>query len=181
MIDTELALADLESVEKALDRAARAAKTGDKKVLARKELLDRVRDQLDQARPVRALGLDADERAEIRDLFLLTAKPTMYIANVDEDGFARQPDLDAVRAHAETEGAAVVPVCAAIEAEIVELEDDGAGRVPAGPGARRAGPQPRGARRLPAAGAGDLFHRRTQGGARLDHPGRRHAPPRPPG
>jgi hypothetical protein len=123
VIDTELALADLESVDKALDRAGRSAKAGDKKALARKALLERVRDQLDQGRPVRALGLDADERAEIRDLFLLTAKPTMYIANVAEDGFADNPMLDAVRTHADTEGAAVVPVCAAIEAEIVELED----------------------------------------------------------
>jgi GTP-binding protein YchF len=123
VIDTELALADLETVDKALDRAGRAAKVGDKKALARKQLLDRVREQLDQARPVRALRLDAEERAEIRDLFLLTAKPTMYIANVSEDGFADNPMLEAVRAHAETEGAAVVPVCAAIESEIVELED----------------------------------------------------------
>jgi GTP-binding protein YchF len=123
VIDTELALADLETVEKAFDRAGRAAKAGDKKALARKGLLERVRDQLDQARPVRALGLDAEERAEIRDLFLLTAKPTMYIANVAEDGFVDNPMLEAVRAHAEGEGAAVVPVCAAIEAEIVELED----------------------------------------------------------
>jgi GTP-binding protein YchF len=123
VIDTELALADLETVEKALDRAARAAKAGDKKALARKDLLERVREQLDRARPARALGLDADARAEIRDLFLLTAKPTMYIANVAEDGFAQNPLLEAVQAHAEGEGAAVVPVCAAIEAEIVELED----------------------------------------------------------
>ena len=123
VIDTELALADLESVDKALDRAGRSAKAGDKKALARKALLERVRDHLDQGRPVRALGLDADERAEIRDLFLLTAKPTMYIANVAEDGFADNPMLEAVRVHAEAEGAAVVPVCAAIEAEIVELED----------------------------------------------------------
>jgi len=123
VIDTELALADLETVEKALDRAGRAAKAGDKKALARKALLERVRDQLDLGRPVRALGLDADERAEIRDLFLLTAKPTMYIANVAEDGLADNPLLEAVRTHAEVEGAAVVPVCAAIEAEVVELED----------------------------------------------------------
>jgi hypothetical protein len=123
VIDTELALADLETVDKALDRAGRSAKAGDKKALARKALLERVRDHLDEGRPVRALGLGADERAEIRDLFLLTAKPTMYIANVAEDGFAENPRLEAVRTHAEAEGAAVVPVCAAIEAEIVELED----------------------------------------------------------
>ncbi len=124
VIDTELALADLESVEKALDRATRAAKTGDKKAAVRQELLERVRDQLNVGHAVRALGLDADEQAEIRDLFLLTNKPTMYIANVAEDGFQDNPYLDAVRAHAEREGSQVVPVCAAIEAEIVELEED---------------------------------------------------------
>jgi len=124
VIDTELALADLESVEKALDRASRAAKVGDKKALVRKELLERVRAQLDTGQPVRALGLTADEQAEIRDLFLLTNKPTMYIANVAEEGFQNNPFLDAVRALAEREGAEVVPVCAAIEAEIVELEED---------------------------------------------------------
>ncbi len=124
VINTELALADLESVDKALDRAARQAKTGDKKILARKELLERVRAQLDAGRPVRAMGLGEDERGEIRDLFLLTAKPTMYIANVDEGGFENNPFLDAVAALAADEGAEVVAVCAAIEAEIVELADD---------------------------------------------------------
>jgi ribosome-binding ATPase len=124
VIDTELALADLESVEKALDRASRAAKVGDKKALVRKELLERVCAQLDTGQPVRTLGLTADEQAEIRDLFLLTNKPTMYIANVAEDGFQDNPFLDAVRILAEREGALVVPVCAAIEAEIVELEED---------------------------------------------------------
>jgi GTP-binding protein YchF len=123
VIDTELALADLETVDKGIDRAAKTAKAGDKKALARKDLLERVKAWLDEGRPVRAMGLDADQRAELRDLFLLTAKPTMYIANVDEDGFRDNPMLDAVQAHAEAEGAAVVPVCAAIEAEIVELED----------------------------------------------------------
>ena len=124
IIDTELALSDMESVEKALDRASRAAKVGDKKALARKELLERVRAQLDQARPVRAMGLSDEERMELRDLFLLTAKPTMYIANVAEDGFSANPLLDTVLEHAAGEGALVVPVCAAIEAEIVELADD---------------------------------------------------------
>ena len=124
IIDTELALADLESVEKALDRAGRAAKVGDKKAAVRRDLLERVRVQLDQARPVRTLDLSDDERAELRDLFLLTNKPAMYIANVAEDGFTANPLLDAVRGHAREEGALVVPVCAAIEAEIVELPDD---------------------------------------------------------
>jgi GTP-binding protein YchF len=124
IINTELALADLESVEKALDRAARQAKTGDKKVLVRKALLERVRDHLDAGRPVRALDLSDDERLELRELFLLTAKPTMYIANVDEGGFEDNPLLDAVRWLAKEEGSEVVPVCAAIEAEIFELEAD---------------------------------------------------------
>ncbi len=124
IIHTELALADLDSVEKALDRAQRMAKTGDKKVLVRQALLERVRDQLDMGKPVRALDLDVDEQGEMRDLFLLTGKPTMYIANVAEDGFESNPWLDSVRELAAEEGAEVVPVCAAIEAEIVELEDD---------------------------------------------------------
>lgn len=123
VINTELALADLESVEKALDRAQRAAKTGDKKILGRKALLERVRDGLDAGRPVRTLGLAEDERQELRDLFLLTAKATMYIANVAEDGFRDNPLLDAVRELAAAEGAEVVAVCAAIESEIVELEE----------------------------------------------------------
>jgi GTP-binding protein YchF len=123
VINTELALADLESVQKALDKVVRQAKTGDKKVLARKLLLERVRDHLDQGKPVRSLDLSDDERPEIRDLFLLTAKPTMYIANVAEDGFEDNPYLDAVRQLAEQEGSEVVPVCAAIEAEMAELEE----------------------------------------------------------
>jgi len=123
VINTELALADLESVQKALDKLVRQAKTGDKKVLARKELLERVRDHLDEGRPVRAMTLSDDDQWEIRDLFLLTVKPTMYIANVSEDGFEENPYLDAVRKLAEEEGSAVVPVCAAIEAEMAELDE----------------------------------------------------------
>jgi GTP-binding protein YchF len=123
VINTELALADLESVQKALDKVVRQAKTGDKKVLARKLLLERVRDHLDQGKPVRSLDLSDDERPEIRDLFLLTAKPTMYIANVAEDGFEDNPYLDAVRELAQQEGSEVVPVCAAIEAEMAELDE----------------------------------------------------------
>jgi GTP-binding protein YchF len=122
IINTELALADLETVEKALERAAKQSKAGDKKALARKALLERVREGLDGGTPVRAMDLAEEERAELRDLFLLTAKPTMYIANVAEGGFRDNPHLDAVAGLAASEGAEVVPVCAAIEAEIVELE-----------------------------------------------------------
>ena len=122
-IDTELALADLESVEKALNRYERAAKAGDKDAALRRDLLTRVRAHLDQGKPVRGMGLDADERALLRELFLLTAKPVMYIANVREDGFTNNPHLDRVRERAAGEGAEVVPVCAAIEEELSQLED----------------------------------------------------------
>jgi GTP-binding protein YchF len=123
VIDTELALADMETVGKALDKAVKQSKTGDKSQLARKALLERVSAHLDQGRPVRALDLSAEERAELRELFLLTAKPTMYIANVAEDGFEANPLLERIQAQAADEGAMVVPVCAAIEADIVELDE----------------------------------------------------------
>src|SRR5487761_1574680 len=123
IIDTELALADLGSVEKALDRAAKASKAGDKDALRRRALLERVKTQLDQVRPVRALGLTEEEQRDIRDLHLLTAKPVMYVANVAEGGFEGNPLLAAIAARAAKEGAAVVPVCAAIEAEIAQLEE----------------------------------------------------------
>jgi GTP-binding protein YchF len=122
-IDTELALADLESVDKALDRAQRAAKANDKDALARRPVLQKISDALGAGRPARSVALDADERALVRDLFLLTMKPLMYIANVREDGFEDNPHLDAVRARAAAEGAEVVPVCAAIEEEMTQLDD----------------------------------------------------------
>ena len=92
--------------------------------MVRKEVLSRLRDGLDQGRPARALGLSAEDKAQVRDLFLLTLKPVMYVANVLEDGFTDNPHLDKVRARAEGEGAQVVPVCAAIEEELSQLEDD---------------------------------------------------------
>jgi GTP-binding protein YchF len=124
VINTELALADLESVEKALAKSERQAKTGDKKVLARKALLQRVRDHLNDGEPVRSMPLSEDDQLELRDLFLLTIKPVLYIANVAEDGFESNPHLQALQELAQREGAGVVPVCAAIEAEIVELEEE---------------------------------------------------------
>jgi len=123
-VNTELALADLETLEKALDRADRQAKTGDKKVLVRKSLLERLRDHLDAGRPARSFEQREEERRELRSLFLLTAKPAMYIANVDDGGFEDNPLLDEVSNLARDEAAEVVPICAAIEAEIVELEED---------------------------------------------------------
>ncbi|MCA7025073.1 MULTISPECIES: redox-regulated ATPase YchF [Stenotrophomonas] len=122
-IDTELALADLESVLKALDRANRAAKANDKDALARKPVLEKLAAVLDQGCSARSAGLDAEEKALVRDMFLITLKPLMYIANVAEDGFENNPHLDAVRARAEAEGAEVVPVCAAIEEELAQLDD----------------------------------------------------------
>jgi GTP-binding protein YchF len=122
-IDTELALADLDSVEKALNRAERAAKANDKEALAKKPVLQKLAAGLNEGKGARSLGLDEDEKALVRDLFLLTLKPLMYIANVREDGFENNPHLDAVRARAVAEGAEVVPVCAAIEEELSQLED----------------------------------------------------------
>ncbi|MBX3727015.1 MAG: redox-regulated ATPase YchF [Xanthomonadales bacterium] len=122
-IDTELALADLESVEKALNRAERAAKANDKEAMARRPVLAKLQAALAEGRSARSAGLDEEERALVRDLFLLTLKPLMYIANVREDGFSDNPHLDAVRARAAAEGAEVVPVCAAIEEEMAQLDD----------------------------------------------------------
>lgn len=123
-INTELALADLESVEKQLYKAERNAKTNEKSAIYRRDLLKKVNEHLQGGSAVRTLELDENEELELRDLQLLTAKPVMYIANVDESGFEGNPHLDAVRALAESEGAEVVPVCAAIEAEIALLDDE---------------------------------------------------------
>jgi hypothetical protein len=123
VIDTELALADLSTVEKAVDRAAKAVKTGDKDAIRKKALFDRVREHLNSGKPARSLALTDEERRDIRDLHLITAKPVMYVANVAENGFTDNPKLDAVRKRAEGEGAVVVPVCAAIEAEISQLDE----------------------------------------------------------
>jgi len=124
VIHTELGLADMETVEKAIERAAKRAKSGDKDEIKLKEILERVLAHLDTGEPVRSMGLDDDETKRIKHLCLMTAKPTMYIANVDEQGFENNPLLDVVLAIAEKEGAGVVVICAALEAEIAELEDD---------------------------------------------------------
>ena len=123
-INTELALADLETVDKRLQRVGREAKSGDKQAIQQMQVLERVRNHLDNGAPVRSLGLDVQELSLLRDLHLLTVKPTMYIANVAENGFENNAYLDQVRDLAAQEGAVVVPVCAAIEAEIAELADE---------------------------------------------------------
>jgi len=122
VINTELALADLETVEKGITRAAKAAKSGDKEARARLALLEAVREHLDAGRMVSAMGLDEEQQQGIYDLHLLTAKPVMYVANVREDGFENNPYLEAVRGIAAGQGSETVAVCAAIEAELVELE-----------------------------------------------------------
>jgi len=123
IINTELALADLETVERAMQRAEKMAKAMDKDAMRWRDSLGRMRKQLDGGAPVRAMSLDAFERERLRELSLLTAKPVMYVANVDEKGFADNPHLDALNALARAEGAEVVVVCAAIEAEISELDE----------------------------------------------------------
>jgi GTP-binding protein YchF len=123
IINTELALADLETVDRALARAEKAAKTNDKDLMRWRDGLRRIRDRLDQGVPVRAQQLDQFEQERVRELQLLTAKPVLYVANVDESGFVDNPKLDALRRLAKAEGSEVVPVCAAIEAEISELDD----------------------------------------------------------
>ncbi|AMO57770.1 GTP-binding protein [Endozoicomonas montiporae] len=124
IINIELAMADLESCEKQHQRVVRVAKSGDKEAVAQKALLEKLIPHLEEGLPVRSLTLDDNEKALARMFHLLTTKPTMYIANVDEDGFEDNPYLDKVREIAEQEGAVVVPVCNKLEAEISELEDD---------------------------------------------------------
>jgi GTP-binding protein YchF len=125
VIDTELALADLATVEKALARYSKQAKAGgDKEAKLLVDALEKCLKQLDEAKPIRALELTKEERKLLRPFFLLTAKPVLYAANVKEDGLTDNPHLAAVQAHAAQEGAEVVPICAALEAEIAELADE---------------------------------------------------------
>ncbi|MFT4671754.1 MAG: GTP-binding protein YchF [Pseudohongiellaceae bacterium] len=124
IINTELALADLESVEKGIAKVARTAKSGDKEAMRLGVLFEKVKDHLDEVKPVRSMELTADEWTDLYGLHLLTAKPVMYIANVDEEGFENNPHLDKVIEIAESEGAQVVAICNKLEAEIAELEDD---------------------------------------------------------
>ena len=139
VINLELALADFETVTRNLERAVKAAKTGRKEDLARRDLLARVADHLDQGQPVRSMRLDESQWLALRDLHLLTAKPTLYIANVAEDGFTGNPQLEMVKAIAAAENAEVVAVCAAIEAEIAQLEEADKGEFLAELGLEEAG------------------------------------------
>ena len=123
IINTELALADLDSVEKQLYKAERSAKSNEKAAIARRDVLQKVKAHLDDGLPIRSLELDERDMPVLRELHLLTAKPVMYVANVDESGFENNPHLDAVRKYAAAEGSEVVVICAAIEAEIALLDE----------------------------------------------------------
>jgi GTP-binding protein YchF len=124
VVQTELALADLATVERALARAAPRARSGDKEAAALAAVLERAREALDRGRPLFALGLEPAERARLQPLCLLTLKPVLYVANVDEHGFSDNPLLSRLEAHAAKEGAPLVAVCAKLEAEIAELSEE---------------------------------------------------------
>jgi hypothetical protein len=123
-INTELALADLESVEKQFDKVSRTAKTGQKDAIALRDALAGIKAHLDEGLPVRSLEKTDLQKDILRGVHLITNKPVMYVANVDEDGFENNPHLEAVREYAVKEGAEVVAMCASIEAEIALLDDD---------------------------------------------------------
>ena len=123
-IDTELALADLATADKALTRYKKPAQAGDKEAKVIAAVLEKIVAQLDQGKPVRALGLSKEDQAAIKQFCFITAKPVLYAANVAEGGFENNPYLDLVRTHAKAEGAEVVSICAAMESEIAGLDDE---------------------------------------------------------
>ncbi|ACT51256.1 MULTISPECIES: redox-regulated ATPase YchF [Methylovorus] len=123
-INTELALSDMETVEKTLQREGKKAKSGDKEAIALCAVLEKIQKWLDESKPVRTLGLDADQLQLIKPLCLITVKPVMYLANVDESGFENNPLLDKVVNLGKAENAPVVAICAKIESEIADLEDE---------------------------------------------------------
>ena len=123
VIDTELALADMSTGEKALHRFNKVARAGDKEAIKMVAILEPIMKHLDQGNPVRSMGLDKDQMALIKPLCFITAKPVLYVANVIEGGFENNPLLDLVKEHAAKEGAPVTAICAKIEAEIADLED----------------------------------------------------------
>jgi len=123
-IVTELALADLAAVERVMHREGKKARSGDKEALKLVTLLERLQPHLNEGRPARTFALSDDDKALLRPLFLLTVKPAMYVGNVDEDGFENNRYLDRLREHAAAEGAPVVALCAKIEAELADLDDE---------------------------------------------------------
>ncbi len=123
VIQTELALADLGTVEKAIHRETKKARSGDKEAIALVALMEKVQAQLNEAKPVRAMNLDKEQMAMLKPLCLITAKPAMYVANVSDTGFKNNPLLDALSDYAKSQNAPIVAICAAIEAEIADLDD----------------------------------------------------------
>ncbi len=124
VIQTELCLADLGTVEKAVQRAQKLGRAGDKDALKLVAVLEKVQAALNEAKPVRSLGLSKDDLALIKPLCLITAKPAMFVGNVDEGGFENNPYLDRLRAYAESQKAPVVAICAKTEAELSEMEEE---------------------------------------------------------
>lgn len=123
-INTELILSDMESIDKSLLKAQKASKSGDKEQLKLATFLALVKAHLDEGKLVRTMELDDDHQELLKQTFLLTSKPTLYIANVDEQGFENNPHLDAIIEHAKSENAEVVAICASIEQELSTLEAD---------------------------------------------------------
>jgi GTP-binding protein YchF len=127
VIQTELALADLSTVEKTVHRETKKARSGDKDATALVVLLEKVLVQLNDAKPVRAMGLDKEQMELLKPLCLITAKPAMYVANVSDTGFKNNPLLDQLTEYANSQHAPIVAICAALEAEIADLDDEDKG------------------------------------------------------
>ena len=127
VIQTELALADLTTVEKTVHRETKKARSGDKDATALVALLEKVLVQLNDAKPVRAMGLDKEQMEFLKPLCLITAKPAMYVANVSDTGFKNNPLLDQLTEYANSQHAPIVAICAALEAEIADLDDEDKG------------------------------------------------------
>ncbi|KGP62636.1 GTP-binding protein, partial [Legionella norrlandica] len=123
VINTELALADMETLEKSILKVSKNSKSGNKDAIFELKTLEKIKAHLDAGYPVRTLELTPDEEQITKRLFLLTAKPVLYIANVDDNGYENNPLLDKVQALAEQENASIVALCAATEAELVELDE----------------------------------------------------------
>ncbi|MBN1379825.1 MAG: redox-regulated ATPase YchF [Gammaproteobacteria bacterium] len=123
VIDTELLLADMQTVDNAFTRAERNAKSGNKEAVLRAKLLEKLKAHLDQGLAVRTLNLSQDDKLLIREYGLISAKPVMFVANVSDTGFKNNPLLDQVEQYAKEQGAQAVALCAAIEAEIMQLDN----------------------------------------------------------
>jgi ribosome-binding ATPase len=123
VIQTELALADLTTVEKTIQRETKKARSGDKDAAALVTLLERVLLQLNDAKPVRAMNLDKEQIAMLKPLCLITSKPAMYVANVSDSGFTNNPLLDQLSEYAKSQHSPIVAICASIESEIADMDD----------------------------------------------------------